>query len=261
MRHDKRPWPGDPKAAWAAAAGAPPLERPPVPDPTSSLERFTARVVIENERRFYGGMGILIGAMGAGTIVLFSDFRDRVGELGAAEAFFLGNVWYKNALAFAAAALILGGLVKVVRAPRAHAARVRRLYALARETGTLGVAYVSDLKLPQGENSGTVPVAMVADARTGAAQAGRLLRAVDLWAAGLDADPKARSALHMRLTSHLTVRTEAVFGAEAAGGYLTADRHSAAGPGWRLIMPGRSEVRDPSGIWEVLRVEQDPPAA
>ncbi|THV23544.1 hypothetical protein [Glycomyces paridis] len=258
MGYDRRPWPGDPSAAWDAAAGAPPLDRGPVPDVVSSFERFTERTVIANDRRFNGGMAVAFGLVLAAVVVLFNDFRHRIGELGVVEAFFLGDGWFRNALAFAFPVLVVGGVVRMLTASRSHEARVRRLFEHARSSGFVAKAYASGLMVSSGESDWEA-VAMTVDSRIGDAHAARLVRAMELWAERVHADEAARSKVPVRIGSHSTIRAESVFGPEAVGGYLRVDRGSQSGPKWRLILPDAKDAGKPFGFWEVLKVEEHRP--
>lgn len=253
MKYDTRPWPGDPGAAWAAAIGAPPLERPPAPDATSSFARFTELVEIENDIRFHGWMSVMFAGMIFAGLFFIGDFRSQIGELGLLRAFFLGDDWYRNALAFSVPLFLFGGMYTVLSAPRRYAKRERRLYERARSVGILGLAFPSGYKMPDGEKS--TPVSVVMDPRIGDAQAGRLLRAVSTWLAGLEHDSKTENAVNFRLGVYQTVRTETIFGPEAAGGFVRADRRLGSPMPWRLILPDAKEVRAPYGHWDVLRIK------
>ncbi|WP_030154787.1 hypothetical protein [Glycomyces sp. NRRL B-16210] len=253
MKYDTRPWPGDPGAAWTAAIGAPPLERPPAPDATSSFERFTELVEVEATTRFNGWMNIMLGCIGAVMLCFVGDFRSRIDELGLLRAFFLGDVWYRNAMAFAMPLFLVGGAFAVAYGPKVHARRVRRLYERARTVGIMGLAYPSGYRIPHSEE--TSPVSVVLEPRIGDLQAGRLLRAVSIWLAGLEQGSKAKEAFNVRLGSYRTVRTEAIFGPEAAGGFVRSDPLLGSPTPWRILLPDAKEVRAPYGHWDVLQVQ------
>lgn len=81
------------------------------------------------------------------------------------------------------------------------------------------------------------------------------MRAAEIWLAGLRGDEKAWQKFAMRLGGYSVVRTETVFGPEAAGGFLRTDRRAGSPLRWRLILPDRKDPRAPYGHWDVFTID------
>lgn len=247
--HPAKPWPGDPGAIWAASANTAPEPRPPAPDVTG-FDDFVRRAAPPEP----GLLGpVVFAAFGIVFLVYALVFSLNLPEVpddvdGAVAVILFLVAWnWVGALAVGVWCLIMAPRT-YYRDKRDHPGEVRALYEASRDRGAVCELFPTGFKVPG--NDGWDPTAIGVDARLGEAAAARVRRAFADWFAAVEGDKRTDREVSDRHNGRDVLPAEAVFGREAAGGYLVRKtyRHGR----WALLIPDPPATKR---SWAVLPID------